>query len=82
MYKMLFNTGIKPWNHDWLCKHEEFINNELHVAYYLAYEPDDNYRLDFFAQTDIFWILPSQIAIPIVAGGMSSKYAIFTVLES
>lgn len=85
MYKMLFNTGVKPYNHLNKSgelikgKHQEFKNGELNIAFYLEQEPPKNYRLDFLCDT-IDHINANQIAIPVVDGGMLSKYAIFTIM--
>ena len=84
-YKMLFDTGVKPWNHCYLSgpnkgklitgEHEEWHGGTLHIAYYLESEPPEGCILQYLAPE------PEQkdylINIPIVGGGMLSKYAVF-----
>ncbi len=87
MHKMLFNTGVRPWNHCYLSgpnkgklitgEHEEWHNDQLHIAYYLERKPPENAILQYLAPEPE----EGMLNIPIVAGGMQSKYAIFLVVK-
>lgn len=76
-YKMWFNTGVRPQNrpNTSLFKHEYWRNGTLQIAFYLESEPPENYTLSHLCSN------PKcenyQLAIPIVDGGMLSKFAIF-----
>ena len=86
MHKMLFNTGVRPWNHT--DKHGNLIkgendvwkNDQLHIAYYLEREPEPGLIFQYLVgldPTSLLAVLPNQVAIKIVGGGMSSEYAVF-----
>ena len=91
IHRMLFNTGVRRENHLALSgpskgqlivrPHEVWKNDCLHIEYFLESEPPKNYRLDYLQGTTL-GIKSYQRAIRIVSGGMDSKYAIFTVLNS
>jgi len=82
MYKMYFNTGVRPWNRTKndgslisLSDHQEWKNGTLQIAFYLEHEPPEGSILKWLCndvQED------ELIYIPIVGGGMLSKYAVFT----
>jgi hypothetical protein len=91
-YKMLFNTGVRPYNRLNLSgpnkgkfilgKWEELVNNQIHIAYYLERKPDDNMILKYLTPA---WSLEenglydNHVAIKIIDGGMMSDYAVFLV---
>ena len=81
MYKMLFNTGVRPENRvDKLIafsEHEEWKGGTLHIAFYLEKEPPENWTLKHLCNNP----REGELSIPIVAGGMLSKFAIFTCYE-
>lgn len=93
-FKMLFNTGVKPYNRLNLAgvnkgkfvlgEHEELKDGSIHIAYYLERQPDKNLRLDYLVPEGSlkeFGIHEYQTTIKIIAGGMLSDYAVFTKLN-
>jgi hypothetical protein len=91
MHKILFRTGVKRENHLYLSgpqkgeliqgEHEEWHNGQLCIAFYLNEKPPENYHLEHL-QPDRVPLLPGQMSIPIIGGGMLSKYAVFTVMPT
>ncbi len=87
--KHYFNTGVKPWNHTdkkgklIVRENEEFINNELHLVYYLEREPTNKERYKYLVQADYIdkYLKDYEVAIKIISGSVGSDYAIFTKLE-
>ena len=83
MHKMLFDTGVRPYNHCYLSgpdkgklitsEHEEWHGGTLRIAYYLESKPPESWRLIHLCDT----VQPGELSMPIVAGGMMSKYAVF-----
>jgi hypothetical protein len=77
-HKMWFNTGVFPWNRSReLSEHEAWIGGRLHIAYYLESAPPERSELLWLAQEAD--PAPYYVSIPIIGGGMSSKFAIFKV---
>jgi hypothetical protein len=86
MHKMLFNTGVRPYNRlsakdgqFHLGEWEVIKDGSIHVIYFLEHKPEDNLRLDYL-QSDISDLPDYKTAIKIVDGSMLSDYAIFTKL--
>ena len=81
MEKLLFNTGVKPWNSAPLTEHEEYINNEKHIAFYVEDIPDNG--IFQFACDDIseYENNPYYAIRKIIAGGMLSNYAVFLIRQ-
>jgi hypothetical protein len=85
MYKMLFNTGVKPENHCYLSgarqgqliiggQYEEWRSGTLHIAYYLESKPPEGWVVKHLCYSPEV----GELYMPIVGGGMLSKYAVFT----
>jgi hypothetical protein len=91
-YKMLFNTGVRPYNRlnlsgpnkgkfilgEW----EELVNDQIHIAYYLEKKPDNNMLLQHLIPAwslEKYGLTENQVAIKIIRGGMLSDYAVFNV---
>jgi hypothetical protein len=81
MYKMYFNTGVKPENrlNASLSEHESWRNGALQIAYYLESEPPQGYTLAWLCDNPK--CEDYQLAIRIVDGGILSKYAIFNKVK-
>lgn len=81
MKKFLFNTGVKPWNTDMKRQIEggnEFINNEMHVPFYVPDSVPDKSRLVCLCDNPHEHYSEKYFIIAEVLGGkMHSKYAIF-----
>lgn len=85
MYKMLFNTGVRPYNRlsmkdgqFHLQKWEVLKGESIHVEYYLEREPESHLTLKYLPPSNYLEHLePWEVAIKIVDGGMLSDYAIF-----
>jgi len=74
-FKMYFNTGVTPANrpHDSLCEHQEWKDGTMQIAFYLESEPPKGSRLLHLCSN----VQEGEFAIPVVGGGMVSKFAIF-----
>ena len=82
MEKLLFNTGVKHWNNLNLGEHQEFINGEKHIAFYVEDIPI-NSRFEFACLEDIakkYENKPFYRIRKIIDGGLLSDYAVFKVL--
>jgi len=83
--KKLFNTGVQYCNHCdkegnlIVLPFEQWINGQLHKVYYLESEVPEGYKkdADYLCSGD-FALLPHEIKIKIVDGGMLSEYAVFS----
>ena len=91
VYKMYFNTGVRPENRLSLSgenkgklvlsEHEVLKSGTIQIVYYLEEKPKDNYRLLWLQPAFTMTELPAhQKAIKIIGGGMLSDYAIFQVM--
>lgn len=81
MEKLLFNTGVKPWNCGTLGEHEEIINSEKHIAFYVEDIPKNSVFMcgcPEFALKE-YENKPYYAIRKIIAGGLLSEYAIFRV---
>ena len=92
MYKMLFDTGVKPYNRLNLSgpnkgkfelrKWEVLKGGQIHIEYYLEHKPEKGLRLLCLCSSAYLEHMRSyERAIKIVDGGMFSEYAIFMVSE-
>lgn len=85
MEKLLFNSGVRPINHSGkLSKHEEFINNQLHIAFYVSDIPK-NGIFEFAVPQSTFENVkkdyPSYEYRKILDGGLCSDYAFFKIIK-
>jgi len=87
-HRMLFNTGVKPYNR--LNKNGKFVLSEwevidggvVQIEYFLEHEPAKNLWLKYLAPTSYLDNMsPKEVAIKIVDGGMMSDYAIFGTID-
>ena len=80
MYKMYFDTGVRPVNrpYDSLCEHQEWKDGTMQIAFYLESEPPKGSRLSHLCDN----VRDYEFALPVVGGGMVSKFAIFNVPRS
>jgi hypothetical protein len=83
MEKLYFNTGVKPWNGDKLGEHEEFINGEKHVAFYVDDIPK-NGIFEFACPESTFERVKKDYPYyefrKIIDGGLCSDYAAFKII--
>lgn len=79
MQKVLFNTGVKPWNNSYTCDFTEWINNERHIAFYVEKIPYLGTLKCLCNEVFPEFKKPGFEVVPIIGGGMCSKYAVFVV---
>ena len=82
MEKLYFNTGVKPWNSDELGEHEEWINGEKHIAFYVSDIPEGGIfkfacPIETFEQVKEDY--PYYEYREILDGGLLSDYAFFSI---
>lgn len=81
MQKLTFNTGVKPWNiHRQLGEHEEMINGEMHIAFYVEDIPQGGV-FEFAGQSESITKHKYHEVRKIIAGGLNSEYAFFKVIK-
>jgi hypothetical protein len=77
MKRLTFNTGVKPWNiHRKLTEHEEMINGELHIVFYVDDIPKGK-TFKFAGGRESLENNKYHDVRKIVAGGLASEYAFF-----
>jgi len=82
MEKLYFNTGVKPWNSAPLKEHEEYINGQKHIAFYVEDIPQ-NGIFDFACPKETYKEVkkdhPCHESRKILDGGLCSDYAFFRI---
>ena len=73
MYKMLFDTGVKPHNHPFLLEHDEWVNGTLHKVVYLESEPPKQANFIGLCNEP----QAGEVAIQVVSGGTLAKFAVY-----
>ncbi len=81
MEKLLFNTGVKPHNSGALTEHEEFINNEKHIAFYVDDIPENGIFQLACDNISEYENKPYYATRKIIAGGLLSEYAVFLIRQ-
>ena len=79
MEKVLFNTGVKPWNSNYRCEFTEWINNERHIAFYVEKIPHHGTLMCLCNEMLPEFKKPGIEVVPVIGGGMCSKYAVFAL---
>lgn len=78
MRTFYFNSGIKPWNASFpLRKDEKFINNELHLPFYVDDIVPENAMLNCLCNSVTDYDRQNFIVAEVRGGNMHSKYAVF-----
>ena len=80
MKKYWFNTGVKPYGHNppiKLGEHQEWRNGTMQIAFYCEGVPEGAIFNSASDNKDLYKDNSVMVTVPILKGGLESKYAHF-----